>query len=532
MKRILFVLMTIVTLFSCGTKTSNNVNEKVLTFNAEAEGISFDPHIATDNNTLNIHGLVSEGLTYALENGEIKPALAESWEVSEDGLTWTFKLREGIKWSNGEPITADDFVYGWNRVLNPENAAEYAYILYPIKNAEKYVLGQVGFEEVGVKALDEKTLEVKLENVTPYFDSLVSFISYMPANRKFAEEKGAEYGLEADALLYSGPYKVAKWDHNTQMELVRNEYYYAPESRNIDRYVIKYIADNTAALNAFKNGEIDIVNITSEQLQEFKNDPRLVKVELGRTFYLSLNMTADMFKNQKIREAILLAIDREGLIETVFENSKSSTYSFTPKNVGIKGLKEDFVKELGETFGKFNVEKAKALFEEGKKEMGIDKFQTINLVVNEGGSNKKVVEKVQEDLRVNLGIDVNIEIVTFKERLKRMRSKEFDIVLTGWGADYQDPMTFLDLLTTKSGNNSSKYNSPEYDELIDKALKSVDRKERVQYLFEAERLLAKDIPIIPLYQETRNFLVSDTVKNMKFGSISMGLHFYDVDKVK
>ncbi|WP_156299570.1 peptide ABC transporter substrate-binding protein [Streptobacillus canis] len=533
MKRILFVFMMIIAIFSCGASdggTSENKDGKVITYNAIAEGISFDPQILTDGNTMTIHGLVSEGLTYTKPSGEVIPALAESWEISEDGLTWTFKLRDGIKWSNGEAITADDFVFGWQRALDPNTASEYAYILFPIKNAEKFSTGEVSFDEVGIKALDEKTLEVKLENVTPYFDSLVSFITYMPANRKFVEEKGSDYGLEADALLYSGPYKVVSWDHNTQLELERNEHYYNPESRKVDRFVIKYIADSTAALNAFKNGEIDIVSITTEQLQEFKDDARFRKDGLARTFYLAFNLENEIFKNQKIREAFSLAVDREGLIETVFNGAKEASYNFTPKNVGMIGIKEDFVKELGNTFQKFDAEKAKHLFEEGKKELGIAEFPTITFLADERGSNKKIVEKIQEDLRVNLGVELNVEIVTFKERLNRTKARGFDLLLTGWGADYQDPMTFLDLLMSKSGNNAPHYYSNEYDTLIANALKTTNREERMKYLFEAERLLAKDVPIIPLYQETQLHLVNEEVKGLEIGSFGIDLHFYNIDR--
>ncbi len=531
MKKILFVLMSVFMFFSCGTSNTNS-NENVITYNLEHEGISLDPQILTDSSGMNIHGLVSEGLTYTLASGKVKPALAESWEVSEDGLTWTFKLRDNIKWSNGEEITADDFVFGWERALDPNTASEYSYILFPIKNAEKYTLGEVKFDEVGVKALDDKTLEVKLENVTSYFDSLVSFVTYMPANRKFVEEKGAEYGLEPETLLYSGPYKIVKWDHNTQIKLERNEYYYDSDSRKIDGFVIKFIADSTAALNAFKNGEIDIVSITTEQLQEFKDDTRLRKDVIARTYYLPFNMGREIFKNQKIREAISLAIDKEGLIETVFNNSKEASYTFTPKNSGMIGIKEDFVKELGKTFKKYDSKRAKDLFEEGKKEMGIADFPVITLVANDGRSNKKVVEKIQEDLRVNLGLELNVEMVTFKERLNRMKSKEFDILLTGWGADYQDPVTFLDLLMTNNGNNTSGYSSAEYDNLIISALKTINREKRMNYLFEAERLIARDVPVIPLFQDTKLHLINDKVKGVEIGAFGIDVHFNNAEKLK
>lgn len=531
MKKIIFSIFMFLLFISCSNK-SENKNLKSFTYNAVAEGRSFDPQLLTDGNTMTIHGLVSEGLTYTKASGEVIPGLAKSWDISEDGLIWTFHLKDDLKWSDGRKLTADDFIFAWERALNPEVASEYSYMLFVIKNAEKYNKGEVSLEEVGFKAIDEKTIEVRLENITPYFDSLVSFVTYMPASREFANEKGSEYGLEADSLLYSGPYKVESWDHNTEMRLVRNEFYSGSNPRKVDEVRIKYISDPTSVLNAFKNEELDIANLTAEQYQEFENDKRVRRDGLARTVYLTYNLDSELFKNENLRRAISIAVNKEELIKSVFNGVKEAAYTFTPKNVGMLGLKDDFVKELGNVFENYNPEKSKELLNVALKELKLEKLPTLVLLADERGNNKKVAEKIQEDLRVNLGLDVRVDVVTFKERLNRTSSREFDILLNAWGADYQDPMTFLDLLMTRSSLNASHYNSKEYDNLIETAMKTTDKTVRIESFFKAEKLLAKDLPIMPLYQETQLHLVSDRLTGLEIGSFGIDLHFLNLDIIK
>lgn len=531
-KKILYSLYTVLLLIfavSCGSDSSNQ-QEKVISWNAQVEGISFDPQVLTDGNTFTIHGLVSQGLTYTKDNGEVVPGLAESWDISKDGLTWTFHLRDNLKWSDGRALTAHDFIYGWSRALDPKLASEYSYMLFPIKNAEKYTKGEVSLEEVGFKALDDKTVEVKLENVTPYFGTLVSFVTYMPANKDFVLEKGDQYALDADGLLYSGPYKVKSWEHNSEMVLVKNENYYNNSQSKIDKYIIKYISDPSAALNAFKNGELDIVKLEASQYKEYDKSPLANKDGLARTSFLSFNLDKKLFNNQKIREAFSLAINRQEVVDAVFDGNKKPAYTLTPKNVGMLGYTKDFVVELGETFSHFNKEKARQSLEQGLKELGLDKLPEITLLADEVRLNNKLAESLQEQFRVNLGVNVKVEVITFKERLKRTDAREFDIVVDGWGADYQDPMTFLDLLTTKSGNNHAKYKSSEYDKYIDLALSTTDKNERVKALQNAEKLLAKDYPIVPIYQDTQIHLINEKVSGVKIGSIGIDIHFVDADK--
>lgn len=531
MKKIIITLVLAITAFSCGGSNTNN--EKVAYYNAVAEGRSFDPQLITDGFTMGIHGFLTEGLTETKPNGTVIPRQAESWTVSEDGLTWTFKLRDDIKWSDGSKVVADDFVYAWQRALSPALASEYSFILFPIKNAEKYNKGEVSVDELGVKALDDKTLEVKLENVTPYFDSLVSFITYMPAKRSFVEKQGDEYALEKENLLYNGPFVVSDWKRGDKMELVKNQQYYGKDEIKLDKIIVKYIKDESSALNAFNNGELDFVKLNTEDAERLSKDERLVEINQARTVYITYNTTNNIFKNENMRKAISLAIDKEKLVNLVFNNLKDPLYTFTPKGSGIVGIKEDFSTEMGNIYPTFNKEMAKQYLEKGLKELSLSKAPKITFLVDDRYSfNRKIGEAIQEEIRTNLGLDIDVEVVTFKERLVRTRGNEYNFALVAWGADYQDPMTFLDLLASYNGNNAAHFNDPNYDKLIELATKSVDRKDRIKYLKEAELYLVQKMPILPLYQEKLYYIINPKLKGLELSSFAPDIRISRADKVK
>ncbi len=530
MKKIITALMLAFTMFSCGAKEQKN--EKTVYFNAVAEGKSFDPQILTDGFTMNIHGFITEGLTDTLPDGTVIPKQAKSWDISEDGLTWTFHLRDDIKWSDGSDVVADDFIYGWERALDTNVASEYAFMLFPIKNAEKYTKGEVNLEEVGFKALDDKTIEIKLENVTPYFDSLVSFITYMPAKRDFVKEKGADYALEADSLLYNGPFVLTNWEHNNKLVVEKNENYYDKDKVKLDKVIIKYIKDEAASLNAFKNGELDFTKLSSEEAVKYLEDPRLKKLNLARTAYLAYNVTNEAFKNENIRKAFSLSINKEGLVESVFRGLKEVSNTLTPANTGMKGLKEDFVKEVGKAFDSYNPELAKEYLAKGLKELGLTELPKITLLIDDRYSdNRKIGATIQEDIRKSIGVEIDIEMVTFKERLSRTKSLNHDFVLNSWGADYQDPMTFLDLLTSFNGNNVTGFKDDNYDGLIKKATQTPDRAKRIGYLIAAEKYLAEKMPIVPLYQELELYLFNENLKGVELSPFGVRIRLNNAEKV-
>lgn len=531
-KKILTVLLCSFALFSCGGGSSSSSSLKKISINVGEEGKTLDPQLLTDNSGGQIHSFLSEGLTKLDASLKAEPGLAKSWDISENGLVWTFHLRDGIKWSNGDPITANDFKFAWLRALDPNTAAEYAYMFYQIVNAEEYNTGKAKAEDVGIKVIDDKTLEVTLKSPTPYFDSLVAFTTYLPTSEKFFKETGDQFALEADKMLYSGPYILDSWTHNSEMKLTKNPNYYDKDQIKIDEVSIKFIQDSGAELNAFKNEEIDIAKLTSEQYQEFKNDPRVNQVLQATVWYLEFNVKHKALNNPKIRQALLMAVDKEEMIKVTFNDINIPVYSLVPTGVGINGVNGDFAKEVGEVVPKFNVEKAKQLLAEGLKEEGLEKLPPITMILNDSGSNKKLGETIQEYLRVNLGVDLKIELMAFKERLARMKSGDFDIVLAGWGADYQDPLTFLDLFVTNGGNNHTGYSNPEYDKLIKFAQVESDNVKRTEALIEAEKILARDLPIGVLFQVRRNFIISDRVKGAIFPALGAEIVLNKADVVK
>ena len=397
MKKMLFLLMMLVFIISCG---KSGGSAKTFTLNLTDEPKSIDPQISTDIGGGTVNDLLMEGLTRKGKNGTFEPGLAKNWEKSEDGLKWTFHLRDNLKWSNGDPITAQDFKNGWLRALKPETASEYAYMLYPIKNAEKYNKKEGTAEEVGIKVIDDKTLEVELGAPVPYFDSLVAFKTYMPLNQKFFDETKEAYFTESDKTMSSGPYTMENWTHGSEITFKKNPNYWDADNVKIENVVYKIIPDNNSALNAFNNKEVDVTAITAEQAKGFKDDPRLVSNNDGSVWYLLFNFNNKTLANVKIRKALLMAVDREGLVNNILNGYGTAAKTLVPKGIGIKGLNDkDFTEEVPTSILGYNPQEAKKLLEEGLKETGASKFPDMSMLINESGNNKVLAEYIQEQLR-------------------------------------------------------------------------------------------------------------------------------------
>ena len=528
MKKLLIAFMMTFVIFSCGSSSAN----KQIVINLIEEGSTMDTTLMTSQVAGTISSFLNEGLTKVNpETKVVEPALAEKWEVSEDGLEWTIHLKDGLKWSDGSDLTANDFKYAWLRALDPNVASEYAYMLFPIKNGENFNSGKVSSDEVGIEVVDAKTLKVTLENPTPYFDTLLGFATYYPVNQKFVEEKGDNYALEADTLISSGAYVVKSWEHNSSMILEKNPNYYNKDKIDIDTVVIKFIKDSASALNAFKNDEVDLLEITQEQYPEFKDNKNVDLVDTAQVWYLSFNTTNDVLKNAKVRKALLQAIDKETIVSSLFNNINKPVYNFVPSGVGVNGTDgKDFTEQVGTLGAKFNPDEAKQLLAEGLKELGLQSMPKISIIVNDGGLNKKIAETLQENFRVNLGIEVDVELIAFKERLQRMHNANYDIALAGWSADYLDPMTYLDLFVSNSGNNHGKYSNPQYDALIKEAKTTNDPNKRFEAFKKAEEIIAKDVPIAPLFQKKNVFLTNkDKVDGIKFPTFGTQ---YDISNAK
>ena len=465
-------------------------------------------------------------------DNQIVPAAAESWESSADGLTWTFKIRPGMKWvnSNGEvvgDVTAHDFVFAWSELLNPVNACEYFNFAAVFKNAQAYydyasgVEGapEVTIDQVGFKAVDDLTLVCELENVLPYFLQYVKFEVMSPIYEPFYTEVGAEnYATSPDTALYCGPFYMTEWVLENKIVTKKNPHWWDAANVSLDQIEwIKYV-DSNAKMNAFQGGEVDLIDVTGEQREMFGAEGFTVSNYIGGySFYLycAIDNPDRDISNLNLRKAISYALDREQLINTVFKNDSEPSPTFA---LGISGVNTETFSEAvlaangGERLYPVNSDEAKAkeYFEKALAELGKTADQIdVTFMVSEGTQNELYNQVMQEQLRKVLGIEAKIEVLTITEARARRNAHDYDLFAGGWGPDYNDPMTDLDLWTTTNGNNHTGYSSKKYDALIELAKVETDMVEREQIFVKCEKLIAEDMPIIPIYWRHEDYVVSE-----------------------
>lgn len=464
-------------------------------------------------------------------DNQVIPAAAESWESSEDGLTWTFHLRPGMKWVNSKgevvaDVTAKDFVFAWSELLNPANACEYYNFAAVFKNAQAYydyasgVPGapEVKLEDVGFKAVDDLTIVCELENVLPYFLQYVKFEVMSPIYEPFYTEVGADnYGTSPETMLYCGPFYMTEWVLENKITTVKNPEWWDAANVALDQIEwIKY-TDTNAKMNAFQGGEVDLIDITGEQRQMFEAEGFKVSNYVGGySFYLYCTQDDPNrdISNKNLRKAISYALDRQQLIDTVFKNDNeaSPTFALGIAGVNTETFSEAVVASNGGPLYPANADAAKAqeylakaLEELGKTADQID----ITFMVSEGTQNELYNQVMQEQLRKTLGIEAKIEVLTITEARARRNAHNYDLFAGGWGPDYNDPMTDLDLWTSYNGNNHTGYASKKYDALIELAKVETDMEEREQIFVKCEKLLAEDMPIIPVYWRHEDYVVSE-----------------------
>lgn len=498
-----------------GTQNGDATGKKILKTNNSSEPGSLDPALAQGTHESWILENVFEGLMTFNEKGELVEGMAERYEVSEDGLTYTFYIRDGVTWTNGDPVTAHDFEYAWKRALNPETASYYAHILYPIKGAEAYNTGEGSEEDVGVKALDDKTLEVTLETPTAYFLELTAFYTYFPVNKNVVESN-PDWAKDPSTYVTNGPFKLVEWKHNDQIILEKNEDYYNADKIKLDGIDLDIIEDQNTAWQKYEGGEYHIlVDVPTSVVAQLKaeNNPELnIGFQVG-TYYYNVNPDIKPFNNAKVRKALSMAMDREVITENITQGGQIPAYGVVPP--GLEDESGNDFREVQGNLFEYNPEEAKKLFEEGLKEEGmtVEDFNNQNFVLlfNTSESHKKIAQAVQEMWRTNLGVEIGLENVEFQVKLDREKAGDYHISRAGWLGDFMDPMTFLDLWWSQSEFNDVKYNNPEYDELIEKAKSTNDQEVRMQAMKEAEKILMEDMPVIPVYFYTQPYTVKPNV---------------------
>lgn len=507
-------LLIIPTLLLTGCFGGKTKGDQVLNLPESQEPPSLDPAKSTDATSAKILNNTTEGLYRTGENGELVLGMAaEKPKVSTDKKVYTFELRDA-KWSDGKPVTAQDFVYGITRVLDPKTASEYANMNYHIKNGQAFNAGKAKADALGVKALDDKTLEITLENPVSYFEKLLTFTTYVPQREDIVAKYGDKFAQEADKNVYNGPFTLVKWEHGASLQLKPNENYWDRKVVKLKEVNILIAKDNGTINNLYKQGKLDWAPQDAAFATANQNNPDKITLQEARTTYVEYN--SSLFKNAKVRKAISLAIDREDLAKNVLKDGSEAAGGLVPPsiNAGDKKFRDQSVIKP-----QFNASEAKKLWEEGWKEVGKPAPASIELLGVDDSVVKKVMEYIQAQLKTNLGANIEIQPVPFKQRLDREKSGQFQLVLSGWQGDYNDPLTFMELFMTSNPFNYGHWSNATYDALISKAEKNIDVEGRAQDFVTAEKILFEETGVAPVCYKAKVGLLRPAVKGIVWHAV-------------
>lgn len=476
------------------------------------------PQLDTTRATDAVSGLVlghlMEGLLRYDENFEIAPGLAERWEIS--GTKATFWLRENARWSNGEPLTAHDFVFAWRTTLDPAVGSQYSFIFYPIKNAEAANTGKMPLESVGIRALDDHTLEVELEQPIAYFDKLVAFVTFVPISQRFYESTNGRYGADAENLLYSGPFTMSSWVHGATLRMEKNPYYWDAENIHLDAINAAFItSDSNTLLNLYKDNRIVLVDLTAEMLEgAMQQRWHLDRFMDGSVFYIEFNhRDGRLTRNLNFRKALQYAQDDGELVDRVIKlPGYLPAKSVFP--IWLRGVNATFREEYPAPEVPYDVAKAREYLEKAKQELGITQFPPIVLLADTSPVATIASQYYQEVYKKNLGLDIVIDPQIFRQRLAKMASGDFDLVLSGWGPDYNDPLTFADLFASWNLNNRGHFNNAELDAQVRIAQNSMDTKVRMDAFGEIQQILHDQAVFIGNYERGRVYATHPQVKGI------------------
>lgn len=477
---------------------------------------------ATDVLSGFVLGHVNEGLTNYGPAGNIIPAVATSWELRERGST--FQLRKDARWSDGRTVTAHDFVFAWRTVVDPKTASEYAFIMYPVKNAEAINGGKLPPTALGVKALDDHTLEVEYERPCAYFLGLTAFKTYLPLREDFYRSRAGRYGAGPSDMLYNGPFMLTRWDRGAALTMDKNPRYWDAARIKIDRIDIPYFTnDPNATINLFKDGKIDYLpglgrdNIKRAQVERF----RMKSFDEGTLYYVEFNHREGRpTRNVHLRRAIRLVYDGPQYVSKVYgvPGTRPGT-RLIPH--WVKGLDGPFYQEHPVPPARPDLEEAKRELALAKQELGGTIPELVWLTGDGPGLAQREAEYFQWLLQTRLGIRIRIDKQVFQQRLARMTTGEFDLVSAGWGPDYDDAMTFADLWTSWNENNRGRWKDARYDALIREALATADPRRRLDALGEAERIALDEVVVLPLYETASVYTEAKRVRGVlrrRFGT--------------
>lgn len=491
----------------------------VLRYAIGGEPESIDPRKSTSIAAANIQAQLFEGLTALDANHTPVPAVAETWSVSADGLTYTFQLRRNARWSNGDLVTARDFEYAWKSALSPDLASSYAYQLFYLRNGEAYNQQKATADQVGVRALNDYTLEVLLERPTSYFLTLTSFHTFYPVHMKTVEANPRWAGNAAD-VVGNGPFKLVKWVHDSKMELVKNDQYWDKAKVKLDKIEVVLVDAAPTILTMFESGQLDMAeNVPIAEIPRLLQENKLKVFPYLGTYYYAFNLQQAPFDNLNVRKALTLAVDRAAIVNKITRGGQKPAFAIVPQGLKDSQPAEDFRQIGGDYFSDNDIGMAQKLLAAAGYPGGAG-LPPITLLYNTSESHKAIAEAIQEMWRKNLGIQVNLVNQEWKVFVDNLEKHNYQVARDGWVGDYPDPMTFLDLFESTSGNNVPGYSNGEYDRVIRMAKNTQNQSVRMQALHIAEKMLMEDAIIMPLYFYTNTVLIKPNVKG--YGRSIMG----------
>jgi len=470
--------------------------------------------LATDAVSGMVLNHVMEGLLRYDEFGNLEGGVAERWELN--GNVLTFWLRRNARWSNGATVTAHDFEFAWKNALSPDTASQYAFIMYPIKNAEKANNGELPLDDIGVRAVDDFRLEVELETPIAYFERMVAFVSYLPANEAFYRSTNGRYGADAHEMLYNGPFTMSSWVHGASMRLEKNPYYWDADRIKLDAINFAHMtSDASTLLNLFKDGQIVMADLGAQMLEEaMLRGWQLERFMEGTVFYIDFNHRPErLTSNLNLRKALQLSQDANELVNRVI---KLPGYlpgeSLFP--TWLQGVEDTFRQEHPAPTYQRDVTLAREYLQKALQELGVTRLPPLALLTSDTPLARIQAEYYQEVFKRNLDIDVVIDAQIFRQRLDKMTSGDFDMVMAGWGPDYNDPLTFGDLYASWNLNNRGRYSNPALDAQVRIAQSSLDNTERMRAFAEIQRILHEDVVMIPNYERGYVYVTHPQVRGI------------------
>ena len=507
-----------------GQQDGEESGEKVIRFSIAAEPPTMDPQIKTASPMAAVATHVYEGLVRVFD-GEIKPGMADTWTISEDGLTYTFHIRDDAKWADGQALTAADFEYAFYRILSPEVGSEFAYLAYDIAGAEAFNAGETDdWTTVGVKATDDQTLVITLRNPVSYFLSFMDFTLFSPTRKDMVEAAGATYGSEANLQAYNGPYVLESWEHDSKLVLVKNPEYWDAASVTTDRIEVYVVLDANTGIAMYDAGDLDITDVPKDLISAY--DTQIFSD--GGEYFIMANWkgmteeTGKLLSNPNFMKAIGYGIDRTAFIAATLGDATQAATRYNMPLLNIIDNAEGKQVNFNENYpleaypATADLEKAQEYLDKALEETGFtkDTMPTFVYACRDADSNRVMAEALQDMLKTNLGINMEIKQMEYKQWLEVINDHEYDLTLYGWGPDYDDPMTYMDLWMQKPGGNMANYDNQEYTDLLNFAKTTTDSKARAEALYEAEKILMDGGPIIPVYVKYVAYVQNPAIGNI------------------